>query len=110
MKLICNDPMPFLKEKTGAYCNKVAGEIEAEAVKILSKPGGKGQSSAPRRRSGRLLKSVGREFDPTTGTARVGTNWFVGRFMELGTRLMRAHPWLGPAWQKVARNPPRPDP
>jgi hypothetical protein len=46
----------------------------------------------PRKQRGRLLASVAFEVDGLVG--RVGTNLLYGRWLELGTRLMAARPWL----------------
>lgn len=52
-----------------------------------SKPG-----EPPRKQRGRLLGSVAFEVVDLVG--RVGTNLKYGRWLELGTRLMEARPWL----------------
>ncbi len=46
----------------------------------------------PRKQKGRLLGSVASEVSDLAG--RVGTNLPYGRWLELGTRLMAARPWL----------------
>ena len=46
----------------------------------------------PRKQTGRLLASVAWEVSGLVG--RVGTNLPYGRWLELGTRLMAARPWL----------------
>lgn len=46
----------------------------------------------PRKQTGRLLGSVA--WEVVEGVGRVGTNLPYGRWLELGTRLMAARPWL----------------
>ena len=48
----------------------------------------------PHKQRGRLLASVAKDVDPASLTGRVGTNLKYGLFLELGTRLMAARPWL----------------
>lgn len=48
----------------------------------------------PRKQTGTLQRSVTYEVNPTTMTARVGTNIKYGRYLEFGTRKMAARPWL----------------
>jgi hypothetical protein len=52
-----------------------------------SKPG-----EAPRKQTGHLRRSVTYEVIGQSG--RVGTNLLYGMWLELGTRLMKARPWL----------------
>jgi hypothetical protein len=52
-----------------------------------SKPG-----EPPRKQFGHLRRMVMWEAQGLWG--RVGTNYLVGRWLELGTRLMAARPWL----------------
>ena len=53
-----------------------------------SKPG-----EPPRKQLGHLRRSVTYEVDDNQ-VGRVGTNLKYGRWLELGTRLMKARPWL----------------
>lgn len=46
----------------------------------------------PRKQLGHLRRSVAYEVDGNVG--RVGTNLLYGRILELGSRLMKARPWL----------------
>jgi phage gpG-like protein len=46
----------------------------------------------PAKQTGRLRASI--TWELSGRTARVGTNLLYGRFLELGTRLMAARPWL----------------
>lgn len=48
----------------------------------------------PHKQYGHLRRSVAREVDRATLTARVGTNLKYGRCLELGTVRMAARPWL----------------
>ena len=59
--------------------------------KTSSKP-----DEPPRKRSGWLQSHTLYELDEGTHSARVGvaTNAIYGVFLELGTRLMKARPWL----------------
>lgn len=54
-----------------------------------SKPG-----EPPHKQHGRLRASVTREVSNTKPVGRVGTNVKYGRWLELGTRKMKARPWL----------------
>jgi hypothetical protein len=68
----------------------------------------------PRKQTGRLRASVAHEVDPTSLTARVGTNLKYGRWLELGTNRLAARPWLRRALNEtrpavrrlLARRPP----
>lgn len=48
----------------------------------------------PHKQYGHLRRSVATEVDSATLVGRVGTNLNYGRWLELGTRLMAARPWL----------------
>ena len=48
----------------------------------------------PKKVTGQLRQSVSWEVDEKRLTARVGTNLDYGMWLELGTRLMKARPWL----------------
>ena len=52
-----------------------------------------------RARSGKTRRSLETAIDIRRGAlkAYVGTDWFVGRFLEKGTKKMRAYPFLRPA-------------
>jgi hypothetical protein len=57
---------------------------------VVSRPG-----EPPRKQHGRLRASVTHEVDPNTLEARVGTNYKVGMWLELGTkRGLKPRPWL----------------
>jgi HK97 gp10 family phage protein len=58
-----------------------------------SKPG-----DPPHKQTGRLLASVAFEIQGLIG--RVGTNLKYGRWLELGTRKMKARPWLRRAFNE----------
>jgi HK97 gp10 family phage protein len=53
----------------------------------------------PRKRTGTLQKSIAHEVERQPGAvlARVGTKVDYGRFLEFGTRRMKARPYLRPA-------------
>jgi hypothetical protein len=48
----------------------------------------------PHKQLGHLRRSVTYEVDAAASTGRVGTNLLYGLWLELGTRLMAARPWL----------------
>jgi len=54
---------------------------------------------APHKQTGHLRRSVTREVIGLAG--RVGTNLNYGRWLELGTRLVAARPWLRPSLAAV---------
>jgi hypothetical protein len=54
-----------------------------------SKPG-----EPPKKVTGHLQRMIMHELDRSKGKARVGTNVVYGKFLELGTRIMRRRPWL----------------
>lgn len=56
-----------------------------------SKPG-----EPPRKRTGWLQRNVAYELDEAKGEARIGVreNAKYGAYLELGTRFMKARPWL----------------
>ena len=55
----------------------------------------------PHRRTGTLARSITHEVTATT--ARVGTNLKYGKFLETGTSVMAARPYLRPAVYKNKR-------
>lgn len=48
----------------------------------------------PKVASSNLVKNITFEIDPAGLSGRWGTNVKYGRFLETGTRLMRARPWM----------------
>ena len=57
--------------------------------------------SLVRVRSGKTRRSIESAVDMRgVMTAYVGTDWFIGRFLEQGTKKMRAYPFLRPAVEK----------
>ncbi len=64
----------------------------------VSRPG-----NAPNTDTGRLAQSVGFEIrkGKTSSVGVVGTNLKYGAWLEFGTRMMGARPWLRPAFKKL---------
>lgn len=96
--------------KTVQFLRVAALTVERRAKELLSAPGtlsikGKkrvygyfrsARGEPPRKQTGRLRASVATEVDEANLTARVGTNLFYGRILELGLGKLRgaARPWL----------------
>ena len=74
----------------------IAGPTKTSPGTPASLPG-----EPPRRRTGRLARSITHEVTPTT--ARVGTNVKYGKYLETGTSKMAARPYLRPAVIKNRR-------
>ena len=55
----------------------------------------------PRRVTGRLSGSIAHEVDRAKLVARVGTTLLYGKFLELGTRLMAARPFIRPGLENA---------
>lgn len=79
-----------MKRRIFAACTLVlnrARELLSVAGPEPSSPG-----EPPHKQTGHLRRSVAREVVDLVG--RVGTNLKYGRWLELGTRMMAARPWL----------------
>jgi hypothetical protein len=63
----------------------------------VSEPG-----DPPNKDMGTLQKSVAWEIDEENLTGLVGTNLKYGLWLEFGTKIMKARPWLLPAFKKNA--------
>lgn len=86
---------------------KAGRALRDEARKAVSTRAVSDPGQAPGRRSGRLRKSirsvVTRSRSRHTITIRVGSGLFYARFLELGTKVMRARPFLFREFQKIQR-------
>jgi len=65
-----------------------------DRVKMNRFISGSSAGTFPFKRTGQLRRNVQQEYDAATKTARVGTNVVYGKWLEFGTRRMRARPWL----------------
>ena len=81
----------------GINLRKAIANTLKEAAEVV-----KGEAiSLVRMRSGKTRRSIESAVDIRGAmTAYVGTDWFVGRFLEQGTKKMRAYPFLRPAVEK----------
>jgi len=75
----------------GAIANAL--EEAADVVKSAAIPN-------VRKRTGKTRASIESAVDKQGLKAYVGSNWFVSRFLERGTKRMRAYPFLRPAIDK----------
>lgn len=95
---------------------RVGEEVRRDVVRSLSQPGtgrrygrrghrASAPGEPPAVDTGRLKQSIQSEVtrDATRVTARVGTNVTYAPFLEFGTRLMRARPFLGPALARARK-------
>lgn len=73
-----------LKEALGSS----AEQVKKEAVPLV------------RTRTGKTRRGVKSSIDKSKLTGHVGSDWFVSRFLEHGTKKMRAYPFLRPALDK----------
>jgi len=69
-----------------------SGSLQGRRTKKGLKPSVPGQY--PKVVTGHLRRNVQSEFQRDEMKARVGTNVLYGKFLELGTRLMKRRPWL----------------
>lgn len=82
---------------------EVAARLLENAVKVdlsepsppVSEPG-----DSPHKDTGRLRASISHEVDTDKGVARVGSNLFYSKWLELGTRFMAARPYLRKAFHE----------
>lgn len=82
-----------------AVRDEVAGVIREGADITLSEA-----RRRVRRRSGELAGGIEQEIRDDGMRAKTGTKVPQGRFLEFGTRKMRAKPWLLPAHRKAAKH------
>ena len=57
-----------------------------------------------RTRTGKTRRSIKHSAGKSKLEAHVGSNWFVSRFIDRGTKKMRAYPFLRPALEKSKSN------
>ena len=62
-----------------------------DRVKMNRFISGSSAGTFPFKRTGQLRRNVQQEYDAATKTARVGTNVVYGKWLEFGTRRMRAY-------------------
>jgi len=82
--------------------------VEGEAKKSIQQSSGTGRTygnhtasspgNAPRTDTGRLVSSIATE--PGDLEAKVGTGLDYGKYLEFGTSVMAARPWLFPALER----------
>ena len=75
----------YLREAIANALKEAADVIKGEAIPKV------------RTRTGKTRASIESAVDKLGLRAYVGSNWFVSRFLEHGTRKMRAYPFLRPA-------------
>lgn len=61
---------------------------------IVSDPG-----ESPNTDLGTLASSIGVDIDQEKLEAVIGTNYKIGEYLEMGTKTMKARPWLFPAFE-----------
>ncbi len=61
------------------------------------------EGDPPNTDTGNLVRNIRWQYNPKRLEGVVGTNVKYGLFLELGTKDMKARPWLGPARKKVTR-------
>ncbi len=92
-----------VQRMVGARIDAAARHLARRARESVSVPGptksNRGAPASepgkfPHKRLGVLRSRITSEYDATSQTARVGTNYKVGKFLELGTRRMLRRPWL----------------
>lgn len=71
--------------------NQTGQFVKARRFIVRSKPG-----EFPRKVFGELRRSVTYTVNKNNATARVGTNKIYGKYLELGTGIMQARPYLLP--------------
>ena len=78
----------YLREAIANALKEAADVIKGEAIPKV------------RTRTGKTRASIESAVDKLGLRAYVGSNWFVSRFLEHGTKRMRAYPFLRPAISK----------
>ncbi|MET3507036.1 HK97-gp10 family putative phage morphogenesis protein [Halalkalibacter oceani] len=91
------DQLASQLEKMGSEGNKIRDEAVKDGGEVLSETV---ENQAPVR-TGTLKGSIAVS-DPANGEVEVGPSdkGFYGRFLEFGTRKMRARPFMGPAFEQ----------
>ncbi len=94
----------FLRKMVGqkrvATSARQATRLMKRGIALVS--GGSTAGGYPAFRTGWLQKNIQMEMDRAKVEARVGTNVLYGRYLEFGTRLMAARPWLSSGFRELA--------
>ncbi len=94
----------LLQKKLDARMRASGQLMVSDIQQHLQVEGSRGQASLPgedpHRRHGDLIESISYAYDPETKKLRVGTSLAYGMYLELGTRLMAARPFLRNGWAR----------
>ena len=97
------DVLAGMFAKAGGNVRKPIADVLKEAAKEVRAEG----RANVRKRSGRTQRSITFRSRRKGLEYQIGPTWFVGRFLEYGTRKMPAYPFMAPIMPRQQEDLPR---